>query len=175
VNGFGVSPLEIMASDAMLQGIVYLDEFTYSAAWITGTGTALGAGATVDAQIQINGDSDFVVQELNLTAFDNAAPPVIVASPNLLLTITRAGAGREIMNQAQHAMNLCGSYAATRFPAKKPMPGLINKSNNLTLRLQNLSTTVFSRVDVALIGFKVFYVQNALGIIGDRQMVFHAL
>lgn len=175
MNGYGVSPLEIMAADAMLQGIAYLDEFTYSAAWITGTATALGSGATVPAQIQINGDSDFIVQEMNITAFDNAAPPVIVASPNLLLTITRSGAGREIMNQAQHVMNICGGYQTNRFPSKKPMPGLINKSNNLQLTLQNLSTTVFSRVDIALIGFKVFYVQNAQGVTGDRQAIFHAL
>lgn len=175
MNGFGVSPLEIMASDAMLAGIVFLDEFTYSASWITGTATALGSGGTVDVQVQINGDSDFIVQELNLTAFDSAGPPALVATPNLLLTITRSGAGREIMNQAQHAMNLCGSYSTNRFPSKKPMPGLINKSNNLTVRLQNLGTTEFSRVDLSMIGFKVFYIQNAQGITGDRQMVFHAL
>lgn len=176
MNGFGVSPLEIMASDAMLRGIVYLDQFDYSASWIVGTGTALGAApASVQAQIQINGDSDFIVQEMNLTAFDNGAPPAVVVNPNLLLTVTRSGAGRELMNAPQHVLNVCGSYVGTRYPAKLPCPGLLNKSNNLTLSLQNLSTTVFSRVDVVFRGFKVFYVQSPEGVIGNRQMVFHAL
>lgn len=176
MNGFGTSPLEIMATDAMLQGLIYCDEFSYSAQYITGTATALGSLGTVDVQVQINGDSDFIVQEQNLTAFDNATPPVIVASPNLLATIVRAGSGREIMNQADHVLNLFGSFAATRFPGRKPITGLIQANNTLTVRLQNLSTTVFSRVSVTFRGFKVFYTVNpASKAQGNRQDIFHAL
>ena len=61
MDGFGVSPLEIMATEAELQGLAWLDGFTYSADWIIGTATALGANASVDVQILINGDSDFVL------------------------------------------------------------------------------------------------------------------
>lgn len=174
MNGFGVSPLELMAADAMLNGLVYLDEFIYSALWLTGTATALGANATVDVQVQINGDSDFIVQEQNLVAFDNSH--AIVASPNLRLTLVRAGSGREIMSQPQHVLNICGGYQATRFPGRKPMAGLINANNLITCKLQNLSSVVFDSVDLSFIGFKVFYTTSMVsGEQGSRQKVFHAL
>jgi hypothetical protein len=173
MDGFGVSPLELMATDAMLRGLVYLDEFIYSAAWIAGTATELAASATVEVQIQINGDSDFIVQEQNLSAIDDSHE--CVDCPNLLLTIVRAGSGREIMNQAQHVTNILGNYWMAQHPARKPMSGLVQANNTLTLRLQNLSTVDFDRVDIALIGFKCFYTTAPDGRQGNRQAVFHAL
>jgi hypothetical protein len=179
MNGFGVSPLELMACEAMLAGLAYLDEFEYSAAWIAGTPTALLSGGTVEVQIQINGDSDFVAQEQNLTAFADGDP---VPLPNLLLTVTRAGSGREVMNQAQHVGNNCGGYRSSNdggvavYPGKKPMAGLINANNILTCKLQNLSTVDFDRVDLDFRGFKVFYIVNQVtGEQGSRQRIFHAL
>jgi hypothetical protein len=173
MNGFGTSPLELMACEAMLQGVAYLDEFVYSAAWIAGTATQLGALATVPVQIQINSDSDFIFQEANLTSFFDDD---ILANPNYLLTITRAGSGREIMNQAQHVLNVTGSYQNERFPGRKPMPGLIQANSSLTINLQNLTSDVPDRVDLALIGFKVFYITNpGTGQTGNRQTIFHAL
>jgi len=172
MNGFGVSPLELMAADAMLQGLVFLDEFIYSAAWIANTATSLTSLATVEVQIQINGDSDFVVQEQNLVAF---ADGDAVDDANLLLTMTRAGSGREIMSQAQHVLNITGAYSQNKFPARKPMAGLINANNLLTCKLQNLTTTNYDRVDLALIGFKVFYITSDDGRQGSRRAVFHAM
>ncbi len=178
MGGFGTSPLELMACDAMLKGIVYLDEFIYSASWIAGTATALGSLATIQVQIQINGDSDFVAQEMNLTAIDTAQGGGVgdcVDCPDLLLTVTRAGSGREIMNQAQHVINICGNYFTAHYPAHKPMPGLYAANNIISVTLQNRTTTAFNRVDLALPGFKVFYITNAQGQTGDRRSVFHAL
>jgi hypothetical protein len=177
MNGFGVSPLELMAADAMLQGIVFLDEFEYSAVW-TGT-TALAATSTAEVIILINGDSDFIYQELCLTAFDNQATPVLVPDPNLLLTITRAGAGRETMNQAQHVLNICGSYQSNKYPGRRPMSGILNAANTISFKLQNLSPTNFGRIDLTLSGFKVFYTVSRVpgheGEQGTRAAVFHAL
>jgi hypothetical protein len=177
MNGFGVSPLELMAADAMLQGIVFLDEFEYSAVW-TGT-TALAATSTVEVIILINGDSDFVVQERNIVAFDNQATPVLVPDPNLLITVTRAGAGRETMNQAQHVGNVLGSYQSNKVPGRRPMSGLWNAANTMSFKLQNLSPTNFGRIDIAFSGFKVFYTVSRVpgheGEQGTRAAVFHAL
>jgi len=173
MNGFGVSPLELMASEAMLGGIAFLDEFVYSAAWIAGTATQLGALATVDVQIQINSDSDFIFQEENLTAFFEGD---IIDNPNFLLTIIRAGSGREVMNQAQHVLNITGGHQSLgRVPGRKPMAGLIQANSTLTCRLQNLTADIPDRVDLALIGFKCFYIVNAQGQQGNRQSIFHAL
>ena len=56
MQGFGDSPLEIMACQAMLDGRAFLQGFTYSASWQTGTATALGANGTVEIATQINAD-----------------------------------------------------------------------------------------------------------------------
>jgi hypothetical protein len=173
MNSFGVSPLEIMACDAMLQGLVFLDEFVYSAAWIKGTSTELPALGTIDVQVQINSDSDFIFQESNLVSF---VEDDILDNPNYLLTVIRAGSGREVMNQAQHVLNITGSHQSLgRVPGRKPMPGLIQANSTLTCRLQNLTSDVPDRVDLALIGFKVFYTVAPTGGQGNRQTIFHAL
>ena len=173
MNGYGVSPIELQACEAALMGLAYLDEFTYSAKW-TAT-TALGSGATIQVPIQINSDSDFVVQEQNLIAFDNQATPVVVAVPNLLCTITRAGSGREVMDDAQHIMNIFGNYGPALNQGRNPMPALWTAKNTINVTLQNLTTTVFSRIQASFRGFKVFYIANAQGQMGDRQSIFHAL
>lgn len=174
MNGFGTSPLELMACEAMLRGLVYLDEFTYSASWLTGTGTALGAGGTVDSNIQINGDSDFIAQEYNLTGW--SAVNTIVASPDLLITIVRSGSGREIMNQEQHVGNICGGFYTSRsFPGRLPLASLYQGQQTVRVRLQDRSAVAWNRVDFAMRGFKVFYQANEAGEVGTRKGVFHAL
>src|SRR5262245_62761607 len=173
MNGFGVSPIELQACEAALMGLCYLDEFTYSAKW-TGP-TALGALLTIQVPIQINSDSDFVVQEQNLIACDNQATPVVVPAPNFLVTITRAGAGREVMDDAQHVSNLFGNYTPALNPGRNPMPALWSAKNTINVTLQNLTSTVFSRVQTSFRGFKVFYIANAQGEMGNRQSIFHAL
>lgn len=174
MNGFGVSPLEIMATEAMLQGIAFLDEFSYSAAWIKGTATELAVLGTMPIPIQINSDSDFIFLEQNLTAFFDGD---IVDNPNYLLTVIRAGSGREVMDQAQHVLNITGSHQSLgRVPGRKPMPGLIQANSTITVRLENLTSDVPDRVDLSLIGFKVFYIRDPeTGAVGNRQKIFHVL
>lgn len=173
--GFGTSPLELMASSAMLKGLVYLDEFVYSAVWAAGTPTALGANATVDVQVQINSDSDFVCQEYNLTAW--TAVDTLYVNPDLLITIIRSGSGREIFSQQQPVSNIAGSYrsASASFPGKNPISSLYQGNLTVTVRLTNRTTNALNRVDFSMRGFKVFYQTNASGQTGNRQEIFHAL
>jgi len=172
VNGFGTSPLELMACDAMLQGLAYLDEFTYSAVWF-GT-TALGQLGTVDVNIQINGDSDFIAQEYNLTGW--SAINTIVANPDLLITMVRSGSGREIFNQQQHVGNICGGmYASRSEPGRLPCSSLYQSQNTVRVTLTDRSNVAWNRIDFAMRGFKVFYQTNAAGQTGTRQGIFHAL
>lgn len=174
MNGYGTSPLELLACEAELQGIAFLDEFTYSARFLVNTATALGALGTNQVQIQINQDSDFVFQEQNITCFDHT--PTYVDDPNMLISMVRAGSGREVMNQDQHVLNVMGSYARNKVPGRKAMPGLIQANSTLTIKLTDLQNEAWSQIDVALIGFKVFYIQNpATGQVGDRRTVFHVL
>lgn len=174
-NAYGTSPLENLAAEAMIQGLVYLDEFTYSAAWITGTATALGAAATVDVIVPINSDSDFIAQQYNLTAW--TAVDTIYASPDFLITLIRSGSGRELMNQAQQVANFAGNYRSTsaNFPGDMPISSLYQGNGTVTCRLQNRTGNAINRVDFAMRGFKVFYQTNASGVTGNRQMIFGAL
>lgn len=157
MQNFGTSPLEILAAQAMIQGQVFLDDFTYSASWIISTATALGATATVPVNIQIDGDSDFVVQSVNIAAYTSANPPVVIAPPNFLILIQRSGSGRQIMNQPQHVSNYCGNFWNNSFPGIRGCASLLQAKNTVVITLQNLSGTAPGRVDVALAGFKVFY------------------
>ncbi len=164
---YGSSPIELLACQAMLDSRIYAEAFTYSASWISTTGSALGATGSTEVQIQINGDSDFVVQEMNLQAY--TAGPTLLTDPDYLLTITRAGSGRQLMNQAQHVLTICGNFQTNHVPSHLPMPFLCQASNIISCLLQNLTATAALRVDLALIGFKVFYTG------GNRQEIFHCL
>lgn len=162
---FGTSPLEIMAGNAMLQGLCYIEQFTYPAVF-TGA-TALGSLGTAQVQIQINGDSDFVVQQINYTCFTNTT--TINASLNALLMVTKAGSGRELMAQPTHIQNVAGNYWNNATNGSLPMPALVNMSNVLTVTLQNLRAQAEGRIDMAFTGFKVFYTG------GNRRDIFHVL
>lgn len=159
--------MELMATDSMLRGDIYCDGFTYSAAWITGTGSALGASATVDQQIQVNSDSDFLIQEINFTAWTAAG--TFLAVPDYLLTLIIAGSGRQVMNQAQPIANFAGSYNTSQVPGRLSYPRLVQANSTLTCTLQNRTAVAANRADLALRGFKIYYIG------GNRQQIFHAL
>ena len=174
--GYGTSPLELMACEAFVNGLVYLDEFTYSTTALSTDLTTLTQNNPVDYRIQINSDSDFIAQEYNLVAWVDTAG-TILNSPDFLIQIIRSGSGRELMNNPQHVGNYCGNYRASSasFPGRKAMPCLYQGNMTVIIRLTNRTATVPNRVDFAMLGFKVFYQTNAQGVTGNRQDIFHAL
>lgn len=165
--GFGTSPLELMASDAMLRGEIFCEHFTYSASYVTGTATALAANGTTEVQVQINADSDFLIQEMDIVSLTAAG--TFIATPDYLITIVIAGAGRQIMSQAQHVANYAGSYQANQVPGRLPMPKLVQASNTISVVLTNRTGTASNFAQVSLKGFKIFYSG------GNRQQIFHVL
>jgi hypothetical protein len=174
-NGFGTSPLELMACEAMLQGLAYCDEFAYNASFTTGTTTALAANGTTDVQIFINGDSDFIAEEYNLTAWSVAGTQI--ASPDITILIIRSGSGRQVMDQAMTVRNLCGNYGITSAnnPGRKPFASLYQSQQSVTIRLADRSGTNWNLVQFSMNGFKVFYQTNSKGETGTRTGIFHAL
>lgn len=173
MQGFGDSPIEILACQAMLDGRAYLQYFTYSASWQTGTTTALGANATVDVPIQINADADFVVQEIDFTS--TTAAGTFLATADYLLTMVLSGSGKQVMNQAQMIANFAGSYQANQFARSLKMPILITANSTVVNTLANRTAVAANRADLALHGFKVYYTQNAKGETGKRTEIFHVL
>jgi|SRR5215468_8211635 len=181
--GYGSSPLEILACQAMIEGLVYLDEFTYSTFWQAGTASALGAGGDNTQRIQINSDSDFIAQEYNMFVTGGQGDD-IVGLDDYLITITRAGSGRDIMNNPQKVFNLVGNWFrgnqsvianGTNYPGRLPITSLYQGNSTVSIRLQNPTTRVPFRVEFAMRGFKVFYQTSRTGRTGNRQEIFHAL
>lgn len=167
---YGSSPLEIMACQAMLDSQVYCQTFVYSA--IFSGSTALGATSTVDVPVPINADSDFIMQELNLTSWTAADTPEI--DPDYTIMLTIAGSGRQLMDRAQTVQNLCGSWLVNKAgPHKLPFPVLIQANNTVTVSLTNRSAVAANRVDVSMVGFKVYYIGEPET--ANRKSIFHVL
>lgn len=164
---YGDSPVELLAANAMLAGLIYCESFTYSAQWLTGTASALAANGTTDVQIQVNSDSDFVIQEMNFVSW--SAADTIIGMPDYLLNIVMAGSGRQIFDKSQGIAVQCGAYTLNKTPGKLPFPRLIQANNTVTNTLQNRTGTACNRAELAFRGFKVFYLK------ADRRDVFHAL
>jgi hypothetical protein len=164
---FGDSPIELMAANAMLSGKIYCESFTYSSTWLTGTASALGANGTVDQQIQINSDSDFVMQELCGVSYSAADTPIV--APDYTLNIVMAGSGRQIFDRPQDWVTTVGNYSVNRVPGSMPFPRILQANNTITNTLTNRTGTAANRVLLAFRGFKIFYLGT------DRQSVFHVL
>jgi hypothetical protein len=177
MQGFGDSPFEIMACQAMIDGRAFLQAFTYSASWQTGTTTALGATATVEVATQINADADFVIQEIVFTS--TTAAGTFLATADYLLTLTLTGSGRQVMNQAQMVANIAGSYQANQFARRLTMPLLVVANSTILATLVNRTAVAANRADLSFNGFKVYYTQgvNAQGEpeTGDRTRIFHVI
>lgn len=182
--GYGSSPLEILACQAMVQGLIYTDQFYYKCDWVAGTPTGLPANGDKTSTIQINSDSDFIAQEYHLSV-TQANGDQFVTLPPLLITITRAGSGRDIMNGPIVVTNLCGNFggyalqtgnvAFANFPGRLSITSLYQGNTTVSVRLQNPTNVAFQRVDFVMSGFKAFYQTNQAGQTGNRQDVFHAL
>lgn len=182
--GYGCSPLELLACQAMVQGLIYMDEFSYSTTWLTGTTSAMTAGGDVTTNIQINSDSDFVAQEYNFAMQIAAGDSFIVLPASFSFQLTRAGSGRNIMNEPQLVGNICGNYGyAVQSPTiqsangsgRLPTTALYQGNSTVSVRLQNPTTIAPFKIQFTMRGFKVFYQTSAQGITGNRQSIFHAL
>jgi hypothetical protein len=175
---WGTSPIEIMACDAMLKGWVFLDDFVFTADWIAGTATALGALGTVPVAIQIDNDADFVIQRRNLIAYASGS---LLADPNYKITVVSAGSGRQLMSAAVHVLNYCGNFSSNKVPSDMPAPKLLAANSRLTNTLQNLTSTAADSVQLLYEGFKVYYIDTPARAAAEgrplatRQTIFHAL
>lgn len=163
---FGTSPLELLATDAMLRGTIFCNSFVYNAKYLTGQTSALGSTGTTDQVIQITSEADFMCQELNLTAWSAAA--TLVADPNIEINI-QISSGRPWFQQSQNARNVCGTYSGGDEPNHMVMPRLIPAQSTLTVTLTDNQSVAWNRVEVALLGFNVYYQSET------RSQVFHVI
>jgi hypothetical protein len=165
-SDFGLSPYEILATDAMLAGLIFCDQAYLSLKWIDGTPTGLAASSSLELQLQVGSAGDFLVLGQNLVAKQSSS---LVASPELLVNLVSGGSDRQILNQPTHVGNIFGNYNGTKVPAAAPFPKLLQANSILSVTLTNLTATKFDYIYMTFTGFRIYY-QG-----GTRQQVFHLL
>lgn len=121
-----------------------------------------------DRNFLVQNDSAFVLTRTSYVATltDNITPVNAVTVPApattlltlgvsapFLVNITDSGSGRQFSNIDTHIDNWFGSAEDPYF---WPSPQVLDPNSNVTVRLQNLSTTVSYNVRCAFHGYKVF-------------------
>ena len=137
---------------------VELVPFFYSTSF---QNSVIAASATVSQNIQVQADSHFVCRYINTLAYTGGLAVFTTIAP-LLINFFDTGNGRTLQDNPQPLQNLAGGLAAGggafgNLPFILPEPWLIKASGVVQIQITNLSTTqAIVRLDVSLIGFKVF-------------------
>lgn len=166
MEGFGASPIELLARDAMLAGLVFCDYVALPAAWLEDTPTELKANSSLPIAIQVGSSGDFVLQEFQLVAIQDGEE---IQSPNLLCSMIEDGSNRQLFGQPTHVDNIFGSFSENKVPGLVRYPKLLQANSSLSVTLTDLSGSDWDRIYMALVGFRVYY-QG-----GTREQVFHLL
>lgn len=138
---------------------VELVPFFYSTSFAA---SVLAASSTVSQNIQVQADSHFVCRYINYLAYTNPALTVLTVATPLLINFFDTGSGRTLQDNPQPIQNLggglaAGGGAAGNLPFILPEPWLIKAGGVVQIQITNLSTlNAVIRLDVSLIGFKVF-------------------
>lgn len=114
------------------------------------------AGATGNNFIQIEADSDFLIQKLAASTFENGASITVFAQPIPLCTIliVDTGSGRQIMNEPIPVDALFGNG---KLPYILPTPKLFVKNSRINVNLFNFSTaTDYADIWITFEGKKIF-------------------
>lgn len=169
--GFGTSPVELMACDAMLKRQIYCFGFSYSALWFGAT--ALGANGTQNIPTQVTADCDFVIQRMNLVSFTAAG--TVSANSDFTLLLSLAGSAVNLMDQAQSVQNVTGNFLDNRVPNDLPFPIIVPANNTLNSTLVNRTNTAQNFTQLTFTGFKVKYLSNPDGSPTTRTQVFNII
>lgn len=124
-----------------------VDFFVYSTVGIVIA--ALGAGT---ADINIQGDSDFLAVAGIGTVRDAAAANAADVDRRVLVNVTDSGSGRLIFDRAQDFDDVFGT---SQRPSWYPVPKFLPRSSTLTVQVTDLRNRA-STVRVAFWGIKIF-------------------
>jgi hypothetical protein len=136
--------------------IIAQDFFIYSTLF-----TSLAPGVAQSNTINIQADSDFVINEMTYGA--NILVGGVVTTtpnyttrifPNISIVLLDAGSGRQLMDSAIDLSALAGSGERPFFlPIKKRLAA----RSNLVITAQNFNTVDTYRLNLSFVGFKRFY------------------
>jgi len=131
--------------------IIAEDFFTYTTRF-----EDLLSGATGNQFIQIEADSDFLIQKLAVATFENGNALTTFSQPIPLCTIliVDTGSGRQIMNEPIPVDSLFGNG---KLPYILPTPKLFVKNSRINVTLFNFSSgTDYDDIWVSFEGKKIF-------------------
>lgn len=116
---------------------------------------AVASGTSQTGSINIQADSDFVVQKL--TYFSDVSGGAQTDSsriiPLLSVQITDTGSGRNLMESAVPISNIFGTG---QIPFILPQPKLFLARSSITISVDNFSNSTTYNLRLSLIGYKVF-------------------
>lgn len=141
--------LSALGQDTNVAGVIkdfYIYEEDFS---------ALASGATATGSINIQADSDFVLQKL--TYFADIAAAAQTANgrviPLVTVQITDTGSGRNLMETAAPITNVFG---IGQIPFILPQPKLFLARSTITITVANFDAAVDYNLRLSFIGHKVF-------------------
>ncbi|MES9901027.1 MAG: hypothetical protein ABW148_18675 [Sedimenticola sp.] len=117
--------------------------------------SALASGASDIGSINIQADSDFVVQKLTYFA-DIAAAAQLDGTriiPLVTIQITDSGSGRNLMEAPVALSNIFGTG---ELPFILPQPKLFLARSTISISVTNFDAAVTYNLRLSLIGYKVF-------------------
>lgn len=129
-----------------------LDYYAYSA-----TFTALANGANQTKLINIESDSDFVVEKIAYMADIGGAVQTDSSRviPLVNLAINDSGSGRNLQNEPVALSAIAG---IGELPFMLPKPRIFRANSTINLTLSNYSAaTTYDNIQIVLIGYKRFY------------------
>jgi hypothetical protein len=146
----GIDPFMAILYSQFLAGKVWLEYFAFSASWTPLAASASGASAqtTIDAGI------DFIVQQMNLTAYNT--DDTYEATPSLLLEVQETSGRANWSDQPIPVGNWCGNTRGGNMSYWLPTPRYVRGSNTINWKLTNRAATAYD-VDLAILGMRVTY------------------
>lgn len=131
-------------------GVIAKDFYIYTA-----DALSLAAGDSINVNVTIEADSDFVLQKLGYTADQDGAPQddSTRVIPLATLLLTDMGSGRQLMSSAVPIPSFIGDG---RLPFILPQPKLFLARTTINLLIANYSAADTYSIRLALIGMKIF-------------------
>lgn len=121
--------------------------FTYSAPL-----DSLAAGASSSVQINIQANSDFMINKIVFAVFD-AATGDIVADPNMTVNLVDAGSGLSLFDNPQPIGNVAGT---AQLPFVPPVAKLLKAKSTLSVQYANRSAVTLYNIIITFHGSKLY-------------------
>lgn len=141
LRGLGQTP-----TDAQIKKDFYIYEEDFS---------SVAAGATATGNINIQADSDFVLQKLTFFADIAAAAQTLsgIVIPLMTVQIKDTGSGRDLIESAAPVTNLFGRG---ELPFILPTPKLFLARSTIAITVTNFDAASTYNLRLSFIGYKVF-------------------